>query len=184
MKHHIIFDLAAFKLPGTSMVLAGLFGDPSVRLRGIIVRRWKSLAMGDENEILQSTCELAASMDEQLLDYKPKPAINAEDFLAVVRKKLAVAVPMGRSYDHPNHARIKAFCIRVERDAISTWKAKNFDQAQTYLSLNPVERSPYQKLVLEKHFAPTPGEFLLWQTCTTRSKFMESFAIVTGDGEH
>lgn len=183
MKPHIIYDLATFTLPAGKRVLAALYGDTITRSRGALARRWQSLAVGDEAQILQSACRLAAQLEDKLLEYKPKPQILGEDFIATVRKKLAKAAPLGQAFDHANHAKITGFCIQVERDAVSQWKAQDLDQAQAFLALHPVERTPFNKYVLEKTFPATQGGCEQWQSCLTDSPFMHSFAVLQGAGE-
>lgn len=184
MSQNIIFDLACFVLGGEEKVLAALYGDSASRIRGVLVRRWKALDMGNTEHILQEACHLAAEIEEGHLVYKPKPAIQAEEFIGTVRMKLEKAALLGAPFAHANHVKIAGFCIRVERDAVPTWKAENLDQAQAFLSLNPVERTPYSKLVFEKMFPPTNSGYELWQRCITKSKFMQSFPTFQGLGEY
>jgi hypothetical protein len=179
-----IYDLAFFRLPGEGYVMAALIGTGTQKVRGAYVRGWKSLAFGDERAILKEACRLAVLREEAKLVYKPKPNLPAEELIALIRKKISSAVPTGHAYDSPNKPRIRSFCLRVRSDAISAWKAQEPLQAETFLKLGPVERQPYEHVVMEKRFPPTMDGYLSWLECQTPAPFMEKFAIVTGDGEH
>lgn len=179
-----IYDLAFFRLPGEGLVMAALTGSTTMKIRGALVRRWKAMVFGDEKAILKEACRLAALLEEGKLTYKPKPHIQAEALIALVRKKLPTAVPTGTAYDSANKPHISGFCIRVRRDAINQWKAQDPETAELYLKQSPVERQPYEHVVLEKRFPATMDGYLSWLECLTPDTFMEKFPMVEGDGEH
>lgn len=179
-----IYDLAFFKLPGAGLVMAALIGSSPMKIRGALVRRWKCLVFGDEKAILKEACRLAALLEEGKLVYKPKPHMQAEALIALVRKKLITAVPTGTAYDSPNKPRISGFCIRVQRDSLAQWKALDPEKAALYIKHGPVERQPYEHVVLEKRFPSTMDGYLSWLECLTPETFMEKFPMVEGGGEH
>jgi hypothetical protein len=179
-----IYDLAFFQLPGQGLVMAALYGNTTMKVRGALLRRWKTLVFGDEKTILKEACRLAALLEEGKLTYKPKPHIQAEALIALVRKKMTTAAPTGTPFDSANRPRIHGFCIRVQRDAIATWKGLDPEKAQLYLQHGPVERQPYEHVVLEKRFPATMDGYLSWLECLTPETFMEKFPMVEGGGEH
>lgn len=179
-----IYELAFFMLPGQGLVMAALTGSTTMKVRGALVRRWQALVFGDEKAILKEACRLAAMLEEGKLTYKPKPHIQAEALIALVRKKMATAVPTGSVYDSANKPRIRGFCIRVQRDAMAQWKGLDPDKAQLYLKHGPVERQPFEHVVLEKRFPATMDGYLSWLECLTPEAFMEKFPMVEGGGEH
>ncbi|MDT8992749.1 hypothetical protein RQP54_17890 [Curvibacter sp. APW13] len=179
-----IYDLAFFALPGEGLVMAALLGTSPRKVRGALVRRWTCLAFGDEKAILREACRLAALLEEGKLTYKPKPHIAAESLIGLVRKKMECPASTGTAYDSANKPRICGFCIRVQRDAMRAWQAQDPQRAQLYLSHGPVERQPYEHVVLEKRFPATMDGYLSWLECLTPETFMEKFPMVEGGGEH
>lgn len=183
MSHSILYDLAAFKLANDKLVLAGLRGDDHTRARGVLARQWKTLAVGDMPELMQFACNMATDTLEKRLDIKhtsPEP----EQLVGLVRKKLEKAVPVGEAYPHANKVSITGFCMRVERDAMPLWKAEDPARAAAFLALKPVERSPYQSIVLETRFKATQAEAAIWFDLRTPAKFMDAFALFKGAGEY
>lgn len=150
MKVVTVYELAFFTLPGDGYVLAALAGEGTRKVRGAMNRRWRSLAFGDRSEVLKHACKLACMLEEGQMIYHPKRAMAAEGLIELIRHKLATAVPTGHRYPSPNKPRIKGFCIRVLRDAMTTWKAQDPVRAGLFLAKGPVERQPYEHLVLEK----------------------------------
>lgn len=180
---HTVYDLAFFKLPGEGFVMAALIGSSSQKVRGALIRRWKAMAFGDQGTILKEACRLAALLEEGALIYKPRAGVQAEDLIALIRLKLGTAVSVGAPYGNPNKARIRGFCIRVQRDAMTAWKGTDPGRAHLYLQHGPVERQPYEHVVLEKRFPATMDGYLSWLECLTPEAFMEKFPMVEGGGE-
>lgn len=183
MSVNTIYDLAFFKLPGEGYIMAALMGNATMKSRGAYLRSWKTLVFGDEKAVLKEACRLAVLREEAKLVYKPKPHIEAEALIALIRKKLTTAVPTGHAYDSPNKPHISRFCIRVRSDSLNQWKAEDPVKAEHYLKLGPVERQRFEHAVMEKTFPTTMDGYLAWLQCHTPATFMEKTAIVMGGGE-
>lgn len=184
MSNLVIHDMVAFVVPGQKFVLAALAGDGTSKVHGAALRRWKSLRLGTEKEIVKEACSLAAQLEEDRLRVKGKPDICAEDFIGMVRKSLLKAAPMGTSFPNGNQAQIRGFMLRVQRDAIATYTAMHSQGAATFLGFKPVERTPQQSVVLEKLFPPTTNGYAVWDSCLIPASYLQAYPVVQGLGEY
>lgn len=183
MNSVILYELAAFALPGNLIALCALSGGQQ-KIGRSLARRWQCLLVGDINDQVKYACSLAAKLNEEALSVKGAAHMTPEKLISKVRTVCQGAVPYTDVFPSENTPRISGFRFEVPDDRKVQWKAEFEAQARAFAQHGPVQRCPHERMVYQKDFPANGTGFESWQYLRNEAPaYVGATVLIRGKGE-